>query len=191
MSVAASDQDRSHRAAWGAAAAALLGIAVAGVLAGYARAHPGDGQALFTLGFSGMLPMKVWLTTGAAVLAVVQAVTAASMWQRLPGQHGDAPPWVPGLHRWSGTAAFLLTLPVGFHCVWSLGFATGDARTVLHSVAGCLFYGVFAAKMLSLRLRVAPGWLVPLLGGLLVLLVATLWLGAAVWYFTRSGVPLT
>jgi hypothetical protein len=172
---------------WALAAVGLLGLAVAATLAAYARASPGDGQALFTLGFSGILPLKSWLTTGAAALAVLQALTAASMWGRLGRV---TPPWAAPLHRWSGTTAFVLTLPVGFHCVWALGFASGDARTLVHSLAGCLFYGVFAAKMLSLRLSGAPGWLLPLLGGLLVVLVATLWLGAALWYFTRSGVPL-
>ena len=27
------------------------------------------------------------------------------------------PRWVPFLHRWSGTAAFVLTLPVAYHCL--------------------------------------------------------------------------
>lgn len=181
----------SGRSAYALASVGLLGIVVAAVLAAYARASPGDGRAIFTLGFSGMLPFKTWLTSGAALLAVVQAVSAARMWGRLPGAHGPAPAWVSPLHRWSGTVAFVLTLPVGFHCVWSLGFADDSARTLVHSVAGSLFYGAFAAKMLALRLRGLPGWVVPLLGGALVALVAVLWFGAALWYLTRPGVPLT
>jgi hypothetical protein len=179
------------RSAYPLALVGLLGVAVAAALAAYARVSPGDGRTIFTLGFSGMLPLKTWLTSGAAVLAVVQALSAARMWGRLPGAHGPAPAWVTPLHRWSGTTAFVLTLPVGFHCVWALGFADDSARTVVHSVAGCLFYGAFAAKMLALRVRGLPGWTVPLLGGVLVTLVAVLWFGAALWYLTRPGVPLT
>ena len=153
---------------------------------GVRRCITGDGQALFTLGFSGMLPMKAWLTTGA--LAIVQVLTALSMWGRLGSR---TPTWIAPLHRWSGTAAFVLTLPVAFDCVWSLGFATDSTRTLVHSIAGCAFYGVFAAKMLSLRLPGLPSWTLPVLGGLLAAIVTGIWFGAALWYFTRTGVPLT
>lgn len=178
-----------QRGQWGLAAVGGLGVAVAAVLAAYARAHPGDGEPLFTLGFSGMLPMKAWLTTAATLLLVVQLTTALWMYGRLPGRSA-APPWASQLHRWSGAVAFVLTLPVLFHCVWSLGFATGDTRTAVHSVAGCVLYGAFAAKMLALRVRGLPGWVLPVLGSLVMLSLLTLFLGAALWYFTRDGVPL-
>lgn len=61
---------------------------------------------------------------------------------------------------------------------------------MVHSVGGCLVYGVFAAKMLALRLRVLPGWAVPLLGGLLVALILVAWFTSALWFFTRSGYAL-
>nr|WP_308166255.1 DUF6529 family protein [Nocardia albiluteola] len=35
----------------------------------------------------------------------------------------------------------------------------------MHSIAGTAFYGAFAAKMLALRLRGTPFWLVPVLAG--------------------------
>jgi hypothetical protein len=50
--------------------------------------------------------------------------------------------------------------------------------------------GLVAAKMLGLRLRESPGWLVPLLGGSVFGLLVLTWLTAALWFFTRSGVPL-
>jgi hypothetical protein len=137
-----------------------------------------------------MLPMKAWLATGAAALALVQLGTALWMWRRLP-RTGAAPRWVPGLHRWSGTSAFLLTLPVAFHCLWSLGFATSSPRVAAHSFLGCFFYGAYAAKMLCLRLRGLPAWSLPVVGGALLGTVALLWLTAALWFFTRSGIPLT
>ena len=43
------------------------------------------------------------------------------MWGRLPGARA-APPWVAIVHRFSGAIAFVLTLPVAFHCIWAIGF---------------------------------------------------------------------
>jgi hypothetical protein len=61
----------------------------------------------------------------------------------------------------------------------------------VHGVLGCLFYGVYATKMLALRLRGLPGWTLPVLGGTLLSTLVLLWLTAALWFFTRSGIPLT
>jgi hypothetical protein len=74
--------------------------------------------------------------------------------------------------------------------LWALGFGTTDFRVIVHSVAGCMFYGAYAAKMLGLRLRESPGWLVPLLGGSVFGLLVVTWLTAVLWFFTRSGIPL-
>ena len=100
----------------------LLGAAVAVALGVYAKVHTPAGRPIFLLGFSGMLQMKTWLTTGALVLIVFQLATALWMWGRLPGA-GSAPPWAPVVHRWVGSTAFVLTLPVAFHCIWSIGLA--------------------------------------------------------------------
>lgn len=172
-----------------AAAALLTAAAVALTLGVYAKAHAPAGRPLFTLGFSGMLQMKVWLGTAAVALLAVQLTTALWMWGRLPGA-GQAPPWGALLHRWSGSIAFVLTLPVAFHCLWALGFGSTGLRVIAHSVAGCLFYGAYAAKMLGLRLPGAPGWLLPLLGGGVLGSLVVAWLTAALWFFTRSGLPL-
>ncbi|MET0789585.1 MAG: DUF6529 family protein [Cellulomonas sp.] len=171
---------------WWLAALGAVGLAVAAALAAYAKVHPGDGAALTTLGFSGMLQMKAWLTTAAAALVVVQVLSALAMWGRLPGVT-EPPGWVTLLHRWTGVAAFLLTMPVVFHCVWSLGFEDDSARVMVHSVAGCVFYGVFAAKMLALRLRGLPSAVVPVLGGLLAGVLVVLWFSSAFWFFGQTG----
>jgi hypothetical protein len=167
----------------------LLGAGVAVALGVYAGVHQPSGRPLFTLGFSSMLPMKVWLSTGALVLVLAQLVTALWMWGRLPGA-GQARPWVAPVHRWTGTAAFVLTLPVAFHCLWALGFATYDARVVVHGIAGCAFYGAYAAKMLGLRLTTLPGWVLPVLGGTVLGTFVLVWLTSALWFFTRPGLPL-
>jgi Family of unknown function (DUF6529) len=167
----------------------LLGAAVTLALGVYAKVHQPAGRPLFTLGFSGMLQMKVWVSTVAVLFIVAQLVTALWMWGRLPGA-GAAPPWVVPTHRWSGTIGFVLTLPVAFHCIWALGFATTDARVLAHGVAGCVFYGAYAAKMLGLRVPGMPGWLLPWLGGTVFGALILAWLTSALWFFTRSGVPL-
>ena len=172
------------------AATLLLGAAITLVLGVYARTHHAAGRPLFTLGFSGMLQMKVWLSTAALLLVLLQLTTALWMWGRLPAA-GPAPEWVPPMHRWTGSVAFVLTLPVAFHCIWALGLATADARVLVHGVAGCVFYGAYAAKMLGLRLTGAPGWLLPVLGGAVFGTLVLAWLTSAIWFFTRSGVPLT
>lgn len=168
----------------------VLGAVVALSLGLYAHFHTPSGRAPYTLGFSGILQMKVWLTTAVLALVVVQVVTASWMWGRLPGV-STSPPWLPVLHRVSGTAAFIVSLPVAFSCIWSLGFETGSWRVVLHGVAGCAFYGAYAAKMLGLRLRGLPGWVLPVLGGTVFAFVIVLWLTASLWFFTRTGIPLT
>lgn len=171
------------------AAALLLGAAVAVSLGVYARVHPPAARPLFTLGFSSVLPMKAWLASGATSLLVVQLLTALWMWGRLPGA-GAAPTWARGLHRWSGATAFTLTLPVALHCLWSLGFLTTSPRVALHGFAGCVFYGAYATKMLSLRLRGLPGWALPVFGGTVLGSLVLVWLSSSLWFFTRSGIPL-
>ena len=172
------------------AAVLLVGAAVAVALGVYGKAHTPAGRPIVQFGFSGVLQMKTWLSTAALALVLVQLLSALWMWGRLPGA-GSAPSWVTPLHRWSGSAAFVLTLPVAFHCLWSLGFGTTDARVVIHSIAGCAFYGAYAAKMLGLRVSGLPGWAIPVLGGTVLTTIVVAWLTAALWFFTRSGLPLT
>ena len=171
------------------ALALLAGAAVAVAVGVYARVHHPAGRPLFLLGFSGMLQLKSWLATAAFALIVFQLVTALWMWGHLP-LVGRPPAWLPTAHRWSGAIAFTLTLPVALHCVWSLGFVTTTPRVLAHGLAGCAFYGGYAAKMLGIRLRGLPRWSVPVLGGSVFTLFLLVWTTSAVWFFSRSGVPL-
>ena len=168
----------------------LIGAAVAVSIGAYAKLHTPAGKPLFTLCFSGMLQMKAWLTTLALVLVIVQLLTATWMWGKLPGA-GSAPTWAVILHRWSGAVAFIVTLPVAFHCIWSLGWGIGSTRAVVHGELGCAFYGAYAAKMLGLRAPRLPGWGLPVLGGLVLATLVLVWATAALWFFTKSGIPLT
>lgn len=162
---------------------AVIGALVSVALGTYGQVHTATGERIVTFGFADTITMKAWLATGAAALAVVQAVSAAWMFGRLP-RVGPAPSAVAAAHRWSGTAAFVLTLPVAYHCLWSLGFRSATPRVLIHSVLGCLFYGAFVTKMLTLRSKDLPGWALPVVGGVLVALLAGLWTTSSLWFFT-------
>jgi hypothetical protein len=95
------------------------------------------------------------------------------------------------LHRTSGTLAVLLSLPVAYHCLWSLGFQSIGTRVLLHSVAGCVFYGAFVAKVIGLHGRRSPPWLVPLAAGLLLTALVLVVLTGAGWYLNEFGWPRT
>ena len=160
-----------------------IGSLVAVGLGVYGRTHEPAFFALNLSGFSSGVAAKAWLGTGAFLLAVVQLVSALVMYGRIPVR---APSWIGGLHRWSGRAAVLLTVPVAVHCLYALGFQAGEPRVLVHSLFGCFFYGAFTAKMLVLRAN-TPNWTLPLLGGAVFSALTSLWLTASVWFFTTSG----
>lgn len=166
----------------------VVGAVVSLSLGTYARIHTPTGQGITTFGFPAVLPMKAWLTTGAAALAIGQVLSALWMWGRLPGM-GSAPSWTAPAHRWLGTMAFLLTIPVAYHCLWALGFQQTTTRVLVHSLLGCAFYGAFVTKMLVLRNDRLPGWSLPAAGGLLVALLTGLWFTSSLWFFTTIGFP--
>lgn len=168
--------------------AAGIGGLVAVSLGTYGRVHDATGQGIVTFGFPAVLPMKAWLTTGAATLAIGQLVSALWMWGRLPSV-GPAPAGVAAAHRWLGTAAFLLTLPVAYHCLWALGFQDSSMRVLTHSILGCLFYGAFTTKMLVLRAHHLPSWALPAAGGTLVATLSLIWMTSSLWFFTTIGFP--
>jgi hypothetical protein len=175
--------------------AVLLGAVVAGAavsisLGVYAKTHDPTGDTIVMFGFPRMLPMKAWFATGAAALALAQIATALWMWGRLPGVSRPAPAWAVHGHRWFGTLAFLLTLPVAYHCLWALGFQDTTARVAAHSLLGTAFFGVFTTKMLVLRSDRVPARTVPIVGGLLATILVAIWWTSSFWFFTNVGFPM-
>jgi hypothetical protein len=164
----------------------LIGAAVSVALGVYGRVHEPTSSALTTLGFPSLIWMKVTLASATMVLCVVQIVTALRIFGRIG--HGPAPRAVALTHRISGVTAVLLSVPVAFHCLWSLGFGTYSDRVLAHSLFGCVFYGVFVTKMLTLRSRRMPAWALPWLGGALFTIMVVVWLTSAMWFFA-SGMP--
>ena len=132
--------------------AALAGAAVAVALGVYGRQHDPAGQALFTLGFSGTINMKAWLAT--LVLAARDACRSClALWMFGKIGRKPAPAWIGPVHRLVGTLAFLVSLPIAYHCLWSLGFERhpDQARRFWHSLFGYAFYGAFTIKVLCVR----------------------------------------
>jgi Family of unknown function (DUF6529) len=169
-------------------AAALLS---AGLYAFGTEHTPDYGISLFGQTGTETLSLKSWLATAVLAFAVVQLGLALWMYDRLPWI-GVAPPRVGTIHRLVGSAAILLTIPIAYHCAFAYGVQTHiDTRIAVHSVAGCFLYGVFLTKVVLVRSGTwrLPGWVVPLVGGTLVTVVAVLWYTSALWYFNDFSLP--
>src|SRR4051812_34556245 len=110
---------------------ALVGAAVAVALGVYGHVHDPSQKLVFTLFFSSTIALKVWFATLALALGVLQVALAMWLYGRLPW---TAPDWTGTAHRITGRLAFLATLPVAYHCLWSLGFQDTTFRVAAHSV---------------------------------------------------------
>ena len=169
--------------------ALVVGAGIAVGLGAAGRALTPEYRSLDGFGFSDNLTFKTWLASGVLVLAAGQLLTALWMYGRLPFVH-RTPNWLSRTHRSLGVTAFVLSLPVAFCCLYAYGFAPAPmtTRTLVHSVLGCLFYGTFAVKIMSVRSRRLPAWALPVAGGTLVTLVVLLWMTSALWFFQTTGV---
>jgi Family of unknown function (DUF6529) len=167
--------------------AGTVGALVALSLGIYGNAHAPATDLAITLGFANTITMKVWLATAAVLFALVQLCSALWMYGRLPVR--DAPEWIGGLHRITGRLAFLLTLPVAYHCLYQLAFQDTSARVLAHSLLGCLFYGAFAAKVVVVRSHNLPGFALPLAGGLVFTVLICVWLTSGLWFISENGFP--
>jgi hypothetical protein len=170
------------------AVAALLGGLLALTLGIYGNVHDPTGDSLFTLFFTATINMKAWLATVALAFGLFQLYSALRMFRKLrPSRPIHA--WLPIAHRLSGFLAVAFTIPVAYHCLWSLGFQPEPARQIVHSLAGCFFYGAFFTKVVVVRSRETPSWALPVAGGALFTALVVLWLTSAMWFFTSFGFP--
>lgn len=168
--------------------ALLLGALVALSLGVYGAVHDPTGRSLVTLFFTATINLKVWLATVVAALAIVQVLSAAKFYGRLG--RGRGPRWLGRAHRASGTLAFLLAIPVAYHCLWALGFgAAADARGVIHGLLGSLFFGALAAKVLLVRSGGRSAWALPIAGGVVFTSLIGVWLTSSFWFFTTVEFP--
>ena len=175
--------------------AALAAGAVVALLVGVlGRAHDPSLEGTTTLGFQTVVDMKVVLSMVIGVLAVLQVIGALWIYGRLGI---EAPSWVGKVHRLSGTIVLVLAAFVAYHCLWTQGMPTGtlengenvSTRTVVHGVLGCAVLGAAVAKVVAVRSRRAPGWFLPVAGGVLFSLLVASVLTSAVWYVGEQGWP--
>ncbi len=168
--------------------ALVVGAAVAVALGTYGRLHDPTFESITTFGFATQTDMKVWLGIVASAFALVQLITALRMYGRL-GRNTPSQT-IATTHRVSGVLAVVVSLPVAYHCLWSLGFQDYSGRVLAHSLMGCAFYGVFVTKMLALRINGLPGWVLPVLGGTtFTLLIGVVALSAGWFFAVDSGSP--
>jgi hypothetical protein len=170
------------------ALAALLGGLVALTLGIYGNVHDPTGDNLFTLFFTATINMKAWLASVAMAFGLFQLYSALRMFRKLR-PNTAIPSWLPKVHRLSGFLAVGFTIPVAYHCLWSLGFQPEGGRQLIHSLAGCFFYGAFFTKVVIVRSRQTSGWVLPVAGGALFTVLVILWLTSALWFFTSFGFP--
>ncbi|RKT16679.1 hypothetical protein BX285_1026 [Streptomyces sp. 1114.5] len=167
----------------------LLPVAVTAGLFWYGRAHTPDyTSSLFGRRFDDANLLKAQLGTALLGLALVQLLLGLWMYGRLPGVRAAPRPVRTG-HRVVGVVAFLLSLPIAYHCINAYGVQVTDSRIALHSFAGCFLYGAFITKVIVVRHRRLPGWALPTAGGALIVLIALLWYSAALWRLNGYAVP--
>ncbi|MCW2796703.1 DUF6529 family protein [Nocardioides sp.] len=170
----------------GAVVALLIGV--------FGKVHDPTLAGTTTLGFDTVIAMKVVVSTVIGVLAVLQLIGALWIYGKLGVR---APSWLGAAHRISGAIALVLAVFVAYHCLWALGLESGRLddgekvapRTVVHGVLGCVVFGAVVVKVVAVRSRRAPGWFLPVAGGLLFALLVAVVLTSAVWYLGAKGWP--
>jgi Family of unknown function (DUF6529) len=171
-----------------------VGAVVALLIGVFGKVHDPTLDATTKLGFHTVIDMKVVLSVMIGILAVLQVVGALWIYGRLGI---SAPHWLGTAHRTSGVIAVVLSVFVAYHCLWALGLESGTledgekvpTRTVVHGVLGCAVVGAIVVKVVAVRSRRAPGWFLPVAGGLLFALLVVVVLTSAGWYIDEKGLP--
>lgn len=171
-----------------------VGAVVALLVGVFGKVHDPTLAGTTTFGFRTVIDMKVVLSVVIGVLALLQLVGALWLYGRLGVR---APSWLGTAHRIGGATAVVLLVFVAYHCLWALGLESGTlpggepvaTRTVVHGVLGCAVIGAVVVKVVAVRSRRAPGWFLPVAGGLLFALLIGAVLTSAVWYIGAQGWP--
>ena len=165
-----------------------VGAAVAVALGTYGRAHDPTGRSLVSLFFTATINLKVWFATAAFGLASFQEVSGLALTGKLGKRTGGKK--LSRAHRASGSLAFLLAVPVAYHCLWALGFKDPvSTRVLIHGLAGCIFFGALATKILIVRGKTMPNLAFILAGGTLFAAITAVWLTSSLWFFTTQDFP--
>ncbi len=167
----------------------VLAAAVVAALVIIGRVHPPNPAfSLFGRQYAAALTLKALLATVVLGVAGLQVLLALWIYRKLP-LAANPPRPVPLAHRVVGFALFALTVPIALHCLIAYGVQFTSVRVAVHSVAGCFLYGAFVAKVLLVQARRLPGWVLPLAGGTLAVVVVVLWYTSALWYYNGYQLP--
>jgi hypothetical protein len=172
----------------------VVGAVVAVLVGVFGKLHDPTLDGTTTLGFRTVIDMKVVLSTVVGVLVLLQLLGGLWIFGRL-GR--PAPAWVGPAHRACGAVAVVLAVFVAYNCLWALGLESGTlkdgesvgTRTVVHGLLGCAVMGAFVVKAAAVRSKRAPGWFLPVAGGLLFALLMGVVLTSAGWYISSRGWP--
>ena len=175
-------------------AAFAAGAVVALLVGVFGRVHDPTLNGTTTLGFTTVLAMKTVVTIVIGALVIFQLISALWIYGKIGA---GAPSWVGKVHRASGATALVLSLFVAYHCIWALGLEVGTThsgapvgtRTLVHGLLGCAVIGAMVVKIVAVRARRAPGWFLPVAGGLLFSLLILVVLTSAVAYIALEGWP--
>jgi len=185
--MAAPDARKGRAARLTGIGALALGVTGAVYVAGRLLT-PDYAFSLFGRTGQAAVALKAALASVALAGVVVQVVLALWIYRRLP-LAGSPPRPVRPAHRLTGVAVFALTVPIAVHCLITYGVQLTSLRVAVHSLAGCFFYGAFAAKVVLVHSRRLPGWALPAAGGALAILVGVLWYTSALWYYNGFRLP--
>jgi hypothetical protein len=187
--MAASETPARRPAAWRLAGIGVLAAAVVGALIVIGRVHTvNPAFSLFGRQYLAAVTLKALLATVVLGVAALQVLLALWIYRKLP-LAGSPPRPVRLAHRVMGFALFALTVPIALHCLIAYGVQFTSVRVAVHSLAGCFFYGAFVAKVLLVQTRRLPGWVLPVAGGTLVVVVVVLWYTSALWYYDGYQLP--
>ena len=163
-------------------AALVVAGGVAVTLGVYGHTHDPQGRTFLNRWFTDLVAVKSWLATTAGLLASFQLFSALRMYGRIAFPV-RCPSWLPTAHRVSGRLAFLFAALTAYNCLYAFGFQSVDGRRLVHSVAGCFFFGAFAAKLIVVRTRRVPQWAIPLAGASMFTALTVAWYTSAFWFF--------
>ena len=167
----------------------ILAAAVVAALIVIGRVHTvNPAFSLFGRQYVAALTLKALLATMVLGVAALQVLLALWIYRKLP-LAGSAPRPVRLAHRVVGFALFALSVPIALHCLIAYGVQFTSVRVAVHSLAGCFFYGAFVAKVLLVQTRRLPGWVLPVAGGTLAVVVVVLWYTSALWYYNGYQLP--
>jgi plastocyanin len=168
-----------------------LGVGLLVALAIYIVATaitPDARSSLFGTSGTGTFPLKSALASGVLAFAAFQLYTSLWLYGKINRKRA-LPRRLGIVHRVSGYSAILLSLPIAYNCLLAYGFEDFDRRVLVHALAGCFFYGAFAAKIVIVRSKRLPGWTLPMAGGTLITIIVLLWYSAALWYYNDFDSP--